>query len=88
MTVIQIGANQGNDELTELLKNQPIDKLILVEPLELHNVKLKQCYSNIENLFIENIALTDDPNQKEIKSLRDLTTLTNNNSCSPGGSCC
>lgn len=28
------------------------------------------------------------PNQKEIKSLRDLTTVANNNSCSPGGSCC
>jgi FkbM family methyltransferase len=66
MVVVQIGANQGNDELTELLKNNDVNKLILVEPLNIHNDKLKQCYNNIKNLFIENIAIIDDSNQKEI----------------------
>ena len=66
MIVVQIGANQGNDELTELLKDKHIEKLILVEPLDIHNDNLKQCYSNIKEVYIENIAIIDDPNQKEV----------------------
>ncbi len=66
ITVVQIGANQGNDELTELLKGKHIEKLILVEPLDIHNDNLKQCYSNIKEVHIENIAIIDNPNQKEV----------------------
>lgn len=66
MNVVQIGANEGNDELSELIKGKKISKLILIEPLDLHNPKLRECYSNVENLFIENVAITDDPDQKEI----------------------
>lgn len=66
MTVIQIGANQGNDELTSLIKDKKINKLILIEPLDIHNSKLEECYNNISNKFIENIAICDDPSIKEI----------------------
>jgi FkbM family methyltransferase len=63
MIVVQVGANRGYDELTHLIKNINIDKLILIEPLSKFNDSLKKCYSDINNLFIENVAITDDINK-------------------------
>ena len=40
MVVVQIGANRGNDDFTEIIKNKKIEKLILVEPLDFHNQSL------------------------------------------------
>jgi len=63
MVIVQVGANRGYDELTHLIKNINVDKLILIEPLSKFNDSLKKCYSNINNLFIENVAITDDINK-------------------------
>jgi FkbM family methyltransferase len=65
MNIVQIGSNRGYDELTELIKNIDIEKLILVEPMSKFNNSLLQCYSHVKNLSIENIAITDDPFQKK-----------------------
>jgi FkbM family methyltransferase len=39
---------------------------LLVEPLEKFNNSLLNCYSYIENLFIENLAITDEENKDYI----------------------
>ena len=65
MNVIQIGANRGFDDVTELIKEKNISKLILVEPFEEHNESLKTCYESIGNFEIQNIIIQDDPNLTE-----------------------
>lgn len=65
MIVVQIGSNRGYDELTNLIKDISIDKLILVEPMKKFNDSLLKCYSHIQNLFIENIIITDDINKNK-----------------------
>lgn len=65
MNVIQIGANRGYDDLTELIKEKIINKLILVEPFEEHNKSLEACYSSVPNLVIENIIIHDEINKNE-----------------------
>jgi FkbM family methyltransferase len=67
MIVVQIGANRGNDELTSIIKGMSVSKLILVEPMSKFNESLLKCYEGINNLFIENIAITDDVNKKSEK---------------------
>lgn len=65
MIVVQIGSNRGYDELTNLIKDISIDKLILVEPMKKFNDSLLKCYSHMQNLFIENIIITDDINKNK-----------------------
>ena len=64
MVAVQIGSNKGYDDFTELIKDKQIDKLVLIEPFEEHNESLKSCYSNFENVSIENIIITDNPNNE------------------------
>lgn len=63
MVAVQIGSNKGYDDFTEIIKNKQIDKLVLVEPFEEHNESLKNCYSSYNNVFIENIIITDNPDK-------------------------
>lgn len=66
MNIVQIGACVGNDSLTEIINNSGhIDKLVLVEPMEVHNVKIKNFYSDQPHI-IENSAIITDPNKKYV----------------------
>lgn len=58
MIIVQIGANRGNDDLTAIIGNTQPTKLILIEPLSLHNEKIRECYSWVKNLVIDNVAIT------------------------------
>lgn len=58
MKIVQIGTNLASDDLTPIIKKNKIDLLILVEPLYYHNVNIQNCYSQIKNKFIENVAIT------------------------------
>ena len=50
MNIIQIGANRGNDDLSSIIgKTQPT-KLVLVEPVKLHNTALLNYYSWVKNI--------------------------------------
>jgi FkbM family methyltransferase len=64
MKVIQVGTCVGNDDLTELLKGQQPEILILVEPMEVHNNNILECYKCYDNIHIENIAITADNNDE------------------------
>ena len=60
MIIVQLGANKGNDKLTEFVNNNHkiIDKLILVEPIPFHIEDLKNCYSHLgDKVIIENVAI-------------------------------
>lgn len=59
MNIIQIGANRGNDDLSSIIGNNQPSMLILVEPMSLHNEKLKNFYSWVNNLHIENVAINE-----------------------------
>lgn len=58
MNIIQIGACVGNDGLTKYIESiHNIEKLILVEPMNIHNEKLQEVYKGY-SFIIENIAIT------------------------------
>lgn len=57
MNIVQIGANRGNDDLTLLINGTQPNKLILVEPMSLHNDTLKNCYHWVNDLVIENFVV-------------------------------
>jgi FkbM family methyltransferase len=67
MNVVQVGSNVGNDDLTPLIieHRDILQTLILVEPLSIHNEKLKECYKDVP-FTIENIAVTPAPSSEEV----------------------
>jgi|LakMenEpi03Aug12_release.lakeMendotaPanAssembly.Ray.scaffolds.fasta_scaffold239513_2 FkbM family methyltransferase len=68
MKIIQIGTNKGFDNLTDILNTIPpnnIEFLLFIEPLYFCNESIKKCYQKF-NFIIENIAITDNPNEKTI----------------------
>jgi hypothetical protein len=58
MNIVQIGTCIANDDLTNLIGKKQPDKLILVEPLSIHNNQINECYNWVENIYIENIAIS------------------------------
>lgn len=66
-SVIQIGANYGDDDLSWYLKkNCPeLDFALFVEANSIHVPRLKECYKNYENVIIENIAVKVPDNLSE-----------------------
>lgn len=61
MNIIQIGANKGYDDITDIINHNLPSCLILVEPFIEHNESLKECYKHIPNCYIENVAIVDNP---------------------------
>lgn len=59
MKVVQIGANRGSDDLTQIINGTQPEILILVEPLEIHNEQLKKGYEWVENLHIVNVVISN-----------------------------
>jgi len=55
---IQIGTNNGNDEFNSIVKYVCPDKIILVEPNSSLTGFIASNYANIENVYIENFAIT------------------------------
>jgi FkbM family methyltransferase len=66
MKIIQIGSNNGNDSVRQFItENQNnIDLVVLVEPIPFILDQLKENYKNFNNIFIENIAISDDEFEK------------------------
>lgn len=58
MNIVQIGTCVANDDLTTIIGKKQPNKLILIEPLSIHNNEIKKCYDWVNNLHIENIAIT------------------------------
>lgn len=65
MKIIQIGTNQGSDDLTQIIKNykpDDIELMVFVEPQIFCNSSIERCYQEY-NFIIENIVITDEPNK-------------------------
>jgi FkbM family methyltransferase len=58
MNIVQIGTCVGNDDLTKIIGKKEPNKLILVEPLSIHNNDIEKCYNWVKNHYIENVAIT------------------------------
>jgi FkbM family methyltransferase len=56
---IQIGANNGNDDFNNMVRQYHPSKVILVEPNKELNVELIKNYMGIPNVIIENVAITE-----------------------------
>jgi hypothetical protein len=54
----------GNDDLTTLIGNNQPELLVLVEPMSIHNDKIKKCYEWVNNLNLENIAISLDDSKE------------------------
>jgi FkbM family methyltransferase len=63
-TVVQIGANAGNDGLTKMLEHEHPDKLILVEPVKMHHAALQECYYDFDKVVIEGCAIVPEMQEK------------------------
>lgn len=75
-TIVQVGANSGNDHVTQFVKTltEPF-RLILVEPIPFVLDKLRECYRDYPNVHIEQCAVSN----------LDVSTLTLYYSTHPNG---
>ena len=66
MKIVQIGSNNGDDNVKQFInENQNnIDLVVLVEPIPFVLDKLKENYKDFNNIFIENIAISNDESEK------------------------
>ena len=64
MKILQIGSNRENDDVFRFIKDKEIEFIILVEPLPFLINDLIECYKDIKNVYIEQIAIVP----KEIES--------------------
>lgn len=60
MNIVQIGANRGNDDLTDIIGQTQLNKFVIVEPLSVHNEYIEKCYEWVNNKIIENVAIVTE----------------------------
>jgi len=65
LKIFQIGTCKGNDDVTELVKLNEFELIVLVEPNIFHNEDILKCYSGVNNVNLENIVITNDESQTE-----------------------
>jgi len=64
ISVVQIGTNHAHDNLSDYLLSN-YDNLtigVFVEPNRFHNLDIKKCYEQYDNIVIENIAIKPSSN--------------------------
>lgn len=60
MVIVQIGTCRANDDVSKLVKSGiEIHKLILVEPMKIHNEKILECYKDTKNVYLENVVVSE-----------------------------
>lgn len=57
---VQIGTNNGKDEFNNIVRRSNPSKVILVEPNTELNGTILENYSGINNVFLENLAITEE----------------------------
>jgi FkbM family methyltransferase len=60
--IVQIGANDGDDDLNKHIKkaNIEFEIAIFVEPNSIFNEKIKKSYAGYDNFYIENVAVVPE----------------------------
>jgi FkbM family methyltransferase len=56
MNVVQIGTCKANDDLPQYVRENPVSKIVLVEPMEVHNDDIRNSYEGTP-YTIENCAI-------------------------------
>lgn len=64
MKILQIGTGSANDDLSDIIKDQQPEILILVEPLRVHNTSIRECYKHVKNKHLLNLAITTKHEEK------------------------
>lgn len=72
---VQIGANNGNDEFNSIVRSSQPSMVILVEPNKSLNTEINNNYSGVDNIFIENLAITEE-NKGLVKLVIPKDTIT------------
>lgn len=58
LCIVQVGANRGNDHVTELVRGSVVDTLLLIEPTPMCIPILRGCYATIfPTAIIEEVAI-------------------------------
>ena len=69
LKIVQVGANRGNDDLTSIIRSLPsanlVERLVLVEPLDVHHPHLAACYSDVPH-EVHGIAIAPVPQEEHI----------------------
>ncbi|NVM35928.1 MAG: FkbM family methyltransferase [Candidatus Lokiarchaeota archaeon] len=68
MKFVQIGACAGGDEVFDFVKDKDVELGILVEPIPDFYDRLCDCYKNVNNIYVEQVAVV--PDQVEDKTVR------------------
>jgi FkbM family methyltransferase len=65
MKVVQIGACKANDDLPEYVKSNPVTKVILVEPMDVHYKNIHEAYQGTPYI-IEPYAIVPEDSEGEM----------------------
>ena len=57
--MVQIGTNNGRDEFNTVVRKFKASKTILVEPDDRHNLAVANYYKGVDNVHLENVAITE-----------------------------
>lgn len=68
MNIVQIGTNKGYDDITPIVMEyvSVLNKFISVEPLSVHHQSIKDCYKEVPQLIIEEIAIVPYPKEEKL----------------------
>lgn len=66
MIIVQIGTNDGNDHVRQLCKSINADRILLVEPFNIHNSAIIKNYEGIKNYTIFNCAIVPKDDIKKV----------------------
>jgi len=61
--LIQVGTYNGCDKFSKIVKNVFPSKVILVEPNTALNDRIRSNYKRVNNVFLENVAITREENR-------------------------
>ena len=68
MKVVQIGTNNGNDDVRTFCLSQKPDFILLVEPFKIHIDYIKKNYESlIDNVVIEDLAIFPDDSKETVE---------------------
>jgi FkbM family methyltransferase len=64
--IVQLGANRGNDHVTDIVRANPIEFLLLVEPHPVAAKLLRECYAGTPIAQIEEVAIVSVPTDNTV----------------------
>jgi FkbM family methyltransferase len=82
MKIVQLGTNTGNDHVRDLCLQVKPQLVILVEPFVRHNSDIQINYKDIQNVYIENIAIVTGDTKEIVMYYTELDGKQRGPECS------